>query len=129
MADHDEFNRRDFIVTTAGVAGGVGALASMAAPASAQTPPPPGFADQDPINHYWGRQLRDIVSVDLSKDAPELADDAVKERHRIYCLLLMKLIVRFWNGNKRGPIGSYPLRKNQIEAQEALGTRYRGDTI
>jgi len=128
MADHDAFNRRDFIVTTAGIAGGVSALAGMAA-AQAQTLPPPGFADQDPIKQYWDKQLRDIVSVDLSKDAPELADDAVKERHRIYCHLLMKLVVRFWNGNKRGPIGSYPLRKNQIETQEALGQRYRGDMI
>src|SRR5215471_13651864 len=98
MSDSDEFNRRDFIVTTAGVAGGVSALAGMAAaPAHAQTPPPPGFSDQDPINQYWAKQLRDIVSVDLGKDAPELADDAVKERHRIYSHLLMKLIVRFWN--------------------------------
>jgi tRNA(Arg) A34 adenosine deaminase TadA len=130
MSDHDELNRRDFIVTTAGVAGGVTALAGMVvAPAQAQTPPPPGFADQDPINQYWNKQLRDIVSVDLGKDAPELADDAVKERHRIYCHLLMKLIVRFWNGNKRGPVGSYPLRERQIEAQLAQGKRYRGDMI
>jgi tRNA(Arg) A34 adenosine deaminase TadA len=131
MSDRDELNRRDFIVTTAGVAGGVSTLAGMAAvaPAQGQTPPPPGFADQDPINQYWDKQLRDIVSVDLSKDAPELADDAVKERHRIYCHLLMKLIVRFWNGNKRGPIGTYPLRAQQIEAQEAQGRRYKGDMI
>jgi tRNA(Arg) A34 adenosine deaminase TadA len=130
MSDHDEFNRRAFIVTTAGVAGGVGALAGMAvAPARAQTPPPPGFADQDPINQYWNKQLRDVVSIDLSKDAPELANDAVKERHRIYCLLLMKLIVRFWNGNKRGPVGSYPLREKQVEAQQAQGKRYKGDMI
>ena len=82
MADHDAFNRRDFIVTTAGVAGGVSALAGIAAgPAHAQTPPPPGFVDQDPIKQYWDKQLRDIVSVDLSRDAPELTDDAVKERH------------------------------------------------
>jgi tRNA(Arg) A34 adenosine deaminase TadA len=130
MSDHDEVNRRDFIVTTAGVAGGATALAGVGiASAQAQTPPPPGFADQDPINHYWNKQLRDIVSIDLSKDAPELADDAVKERHRIYCHLLMKLIVRFWNGNKRGPVGSYPLREKQIEAQQTQGKRYKGDMI
>jgi tRNA(Arg) A34 adenosine deaminase TadA len=41
----------------------------------------------------------------------------------------MKLIVRFWNGNKRGPIGSYPLREKQIEAQQAQGLRYKGDMI
>ena len=130
MSDHDEFNRRDFITTTAGVAGGISALAGIAvAPAQAQTPPPPGFADQEPINQYWNKQLRDIVSIDLSKDAPEVANDAVKERHRIYCHLLMKLIVRFWNGNKRGPVGSYPLREKQIEAQQAQGKRYKGDMI
>ena len=43
----------------------------------------------------------------------DLADAAARERHRIYCHLLMKLIVRFWNGNKHGPQGSYPLRAQQ----------------
>jgi tRNA(Arg) A34 adenosine deaminase TadA len=130
MRKLDNINRRDFLVKTAEAAGTTGALGGATlASAMAQTAPPPGFADQDPINQYWDKQLRDIVSVDLSKDAPELADEAVKERHRIYCHLLMKLIHRFWNGNKRGPVGSYPMRVRQFESAPPAPGRYRGDMI
>jgi tRNA(Arg) A34 adenosine deaminase TadA len=43
----------------------------------------------------------------------------------------MKLIHRFWNGNKHGPLGSYPLRTKQMEppAPTASTQRYRGDMI
>jgi tRNA(Arg) A34 adenosine deaminase TadA len=79
----------------------------------------------------WNRQLGDLVEVKLSilNDAPELTHDLVKERHRIYCFLLMKLIHRFWNGNKRGPIGTYPLRQQQIDLTQASRKpqRYRGE--
>jgi tRNA(Arg) A34 adenosine deaminase TadA len=132
MSDRDKVNRRDFIVTTAGIAGTASALGS-ATLATAQTPtaPPPGFNDQEPFKRYWGQQLSEVVQVNLKEAAPELADEAVKERHQIYCFLLMKLIHRFWNGNKRGPLGSYPLRAQQIESsQPAPPTqRYRGDMI
>jgi tRNA(Arg) A34 adenosine deaminase TadA len=125
MSDQDKVNRRNFIATTAGAAGAL-AGAGMT-PALAQTPAdmPPGFRDQKPLQAYWEKQLRDIVTVDLTKDAPELADEAVKERHRIYCHLLMKLIHRFWNGNKLGPFGTYPFRKKQLET----AGRYKGDMI
>jgi tRNA(Arg) A34 adenosine deaminase TadA len=78
--------------------------------------------------------LGEVVQVDLNAAAPELANEAVKERHRVFCFLLMKLIHRFWNGNKRGPLGAYPLRAKQMEplqlSQPASPTqRYRGDTI
>jgi tRNA(Arg) A34 adenosine deaminase TadA len=58
----------------------------------------------------------------------------MRERHRIYCHLLMKLIVRFWNGNKRGPHGVYPLRAQQKDIdqpppQPAQPPRYRGDMM
>src|SRR5712671_5478955 len=134
MSDHDQINRRDFIVTTAGVAGSASALAGATlapAQAQAQTSPPPGFVDQPPFAKNWAKPLREVVQVDLSAAAPELASEAVRERHRIYCHLLMKLMVRFWNGNKRGPLGSYPRRVKQMEAvQPAQPTqRYRGDMI
>jgi tRNA(Arg) A34 adenosine deaminase TadA len=133
MSDQDKVNRRDFIVTTAGVAGAATALAG-GTPALAQTQPPDvplGFRDQEPFKRYWGQQLNELVHVDLSKDAPELADAAVKERHRIYCFLLMKLIHRFWNGNKRGPFGTYPMRAKQLEfaQQSPPSRRYSGDMI
>jgi len=134
MSDRDQINRRDFIVTTAGVAGSASALAGATlTPAQAQAPtsPPPGFIDQEPFAKYWGKQLSEVVNVDFPAAAPELANEAVRERHQIYCHLLMKLMVRFWNGNKRGPLGSYPRRVKQMEAvQPAQPTlRYRGDMI
>ncbi|MEA2895058.1 MAG: hypothetical protein QOJ84_673 [Bradyrhizobium sp.] len=126
MSDHHQVNRREFIATTAGTAGTLAAAGSMTT-ALAQVPAniPPGFRDQKPLQAYWEKHLRELVEVDLTRDAPELADEAVKERHRIYCHLLMKLIHRFWNGNKFGPFGNYPLREKQIES----AGRYRGDMM
>ena len=115
MSDQDKVNRRDFIVTTASIAG---AATAGATSALAQTKPPPGFDAQKPLLEYWDKRLNEVVElnkVNFDKDTRELQQDAVKERHRIYCHLLMKLITRFWNGNKRGPLGSYPLRAEQIE--------------
>ena len=128
MSEGGNLNRRDFLVNTTGAAGAAGALAGIS-PALGQTPQiPPGFADQAPLKKYWELKLGDIVDVDLTRDAPELANEAVKERHRIYCYLLMKLINRFWNGNKRGPLGDYPQRVKQLESAQAPG-RYKGDMI
>lgn len=129
MSKRYKIDRRDFLVKAAGVAGSATALTGVAlAPAHGQASLPPGFKDQKPLQDYWEKQLRDIVHVDLTRDAPELAHEAVKERHRIYCHLLMKLIHRFWNGNKRGPFGTYPLRARQLESAQAPG-RYHGDMI
>jgi tRNA(Arg) A34 adenosine deaminase TadA len=132
MTDGDEINRRDFIVTTATIAGSASALAGTTlTTAQAQTLPPPGFDAQEPFAKYWGKELHEVVNVDFSVAAPELASEAVKERHRIYCHLLMRLIVRFWNGNKRGPLGFYPRRVKQMEAAQPVQPpqRYRGDMI
>jgi tRNA(Arg) A34 adenosine deaminase TadA len=92
---------------------------------------PPGFGDQKPLIDNWDEPLNKIVEVDLNRDAPELNTPEARERHRIYCYLLMKLIHRFWNGNKRGPLGRYPLRKDQRDGTPPPGTpqRYRGDMI
>jgi tRNA(Arg) A34 adenosine deaminase TadA len=136
MSDQDKVNRRDFIVTTASIAG---AATTGAASALAQTKPPEGFDAQNPLAENWQKRLSEIVELDLNKqtfekDTRELQQEAVKERHRIYCHLLMKLISRFWNGNKRGPLGSYPLRAAQIEPIQSNGPsqptqRYSGDVI
>ena len=132
MSSDSEINRRDLIVKTAGT-GAAGALAEAArSPALAKDAgPPPGFADQLPLRVNWGRTLRDIVDVraQIRRDAPDLAHPAGCERHRIYCYLLMKLIVRFWNGNKRGPLGTYPQRAGQLDGTRMPPNpaRYRGD--
>jgi tRNA(Arg) A34 adenosine deaminase TadA len=136
MGDQEKVNRRDFIATTAAAAGAASTLSAAAmTPALAQSalPPPPGFDAQKPLLDNWNRQLGDVVDVKLNilKDAPELADDAAKERHRIYSVLLMKLIHRFWNGNKNGPIGTYPQRDGRQLIGPAPGQNgswvYHGD--
>src|SRR5205823_5088689 len=82
-------------------AGTASALAGATlGPAQAQPSPPPGFVDQPPFANNWAKPLSEVVHIDLSAAAPELGNEAVRERHRIYCHLLMKLMVRFWNGNK-----------------------------
>jgi tRNA(Arg) A34 adenosine deaminase TadA len=132
MGTDSEINRRNLIVQTAGAIGATGVVAGAGlGPASAQAPLPPGFDGQKPLIANWNRQLNQVVEVDLSKDAPELAEPAVRERHRIYCYLLMKLIHRFWNGNKRGPLGTYPLRAAQIDVPQPpqKPPRYRGDMM
>jgi tRNA(Arg) A34 adenosine deaminase TadA len=127
MDSDDKLNRRDFMATTALVAG----VAALPRVAQAAEKPPPGFDQQTPLLDNWNKSLADIVDVDvnLKKDAPELGEEAVKERHRIYCYLLMKLISRFWNGNKRGPTGIYPYRTLQTELAQPSNRpqRYKGD--
>jgi len=132
MGTDNEINRRSLIVRTAGAIGAAGAITGAeVAPSSAQAeqPIPPGFDEQRPLIQFWNKPLNQVVDVDLRKDAPELADAAARERHRIYCYLLMKLIVRFWNGNKRGPFGTYPLRVQQRDLTQLPQAvpRYRGD--
>jgi tRNA(Arg) A34 adenosine deaminase TadA len=134
MGTDNEIDRRSLIVRTAGAVGAVGAIAGAeVAPASAQAeqPIPPGFDVQKPLIQFWNKPLNQVVEVDLRKDAPDLADAAARERHRIYCHLLMKLIARFWNGNKHGPFGIYPLRAQQRDLTQLpqAAPRYRGDMI
>jgi hypothetical protein len=136
MNDQNKVNRRDFIATTTAAAGAASALgAATLTPASAQSllAPPPGFDTQPPLIENWNRQLGDLVDVsfNIGRDAPELSHPAVRERHKIYCYLLMKLVVRFWNGNKRGPLGTYPLRQGQIDRPQLpeRPQRYRGEMI
>ena len=131
MGSEDEINRRNLIVGTAGAIGAVAGSGLVAGSAEAAQPLPPGFADQKPLIDFWNKELNQVVAVDLTKDAPELADPGMQERHRIYSYLLMKLIHRFWNGNKRGPLGTYPQRAKQLDRAQvpADPKRYRGDMI
>jgi tRNA(Arg) A34 adenosine deaminase TadA len=123
-------NRRDFIVTTAGSAGAL--LSAMPAAHSREADPlGPGFDIQRPLMDNWRETLGAVVHVDYDKDAKELKDPAIRERHRIYCYLLMKLVHRFWNGNKNGPFGIYPQRDELQLAgpmtSPAQPRLYRGD--
>jgi len=131
-------NRRDFIKTTAGAAGVLasGTTVAQALDGDECKPAKPdplesGFASQTPLKANWCNELGAVVHVDLDVDASELKDPAVQERHRIYCYLLMKLIVRFWNGNKNGPFGIYPQRDRlQLAGPKGADDTprlYRGD--
>jgi hypothetical protein len=75
------------------------------------------------------RMMPQALVAMLRQPLPDLADAAARERHRIYCHLLMKLIARFWNGNKRGPLGTYPLRAQQKDLTQLPQAvpRYSGD--
>jgi tRNA(Arg) A34 adenosine deaminase TadA len=123
-------NRRDFIVAAAGTAG---VLAGGTTPAQAREADPlgPGFELQQPLKDNWHETLGAVVHVDYDVDAKELKDAAAQERHRIYCYLLMKLIRRFWNGNKNGPVGIYPQRdRRQLAGPKPADDgprRYVGD--
>jgi tRNA(Arg) A34 adenosine deaminase TadA len=123
-------NRRDFIVAAAGTAG---AIAGGATGAQAREADPlgPGFNLQKPLQHNWDEKLGAVVHIDYGVDARELKDPAIQERHRIYCYLLMKLILRFWNGNKNGPFGIYPQRdRRQLAGPKPADDsprRYAGD--
>jgi len=145
MSIDSDINRRDLIIKTAGI-GAAGALAGTDISSAADgTKLPPGFADQEPLVENWSRQLNQIVDVDakIREDAPDLKEEGGRERHRIYSYLLMKLIYRFWNGNKNGPLGRYPLRREQLDSAQSpeadrklagmegreVPFRYRGDMI
>jgi tRNA(Arg) A34 adenosine deaminase TadA len=132
MSAGKEIDRRRFLATSAAVAGATGTLVGTASAAHAQTQcaePPPleeGFnLSAPPLVDNWRRQLGDVTQVNFDKEADELNNPAIRERHQIYSYLLMKLIHRFWNGNKNGPVGTYPQRTAQLE--KGRTDRYRGD--
>jgi len=128
--DHHDINRRKFLAQGVGAAGVASALTGSS-PLQAQDAPAPPVIDSDaPLGRYWQRPVYQLAEVDLTAAARELATEQIKERHRIYCLLLMKLIYRFWNGNKHGPVGLYPQReaqKEKIQDPRSVSFRYRGD--
>ena len=122
----NNINRRDFLVTAAGVASTL-VMDTKLTSANTGTPPPPDLDHNSPIYKSWNASLQDLAQVDVSNVLPDLNNKGFKERHKIYSLLLMKLIQRFWNGNKRGPLGVYPQRARQIESPSGKAFRYRGD--
>ena len=126
-------NRRDFIATSAaGAVAGATMASAAAAKDIAGVPPPPVLDSNAPLAKYWQRQVYELAGVDIATSVPDLSNEAVKERHRIYSLLLMALVVRFWNGNKNGPLGTYPYRDHQKEPGQPAGSasfRYRGDSV
>jgi tRNA(Arg) A34 adenosine deaminase TadA len=88
---------------------------------------PQGVYSTDPLGKYWDKSVARLTRL---KPDTSLNQEVVQERHRIFALLLMALVVRFWNGNNNGPIGVYPQRtKQKAEGQDtkAESFRYKGD--
>lgn len=89
---------------------------------------PPDIDPNSPLAANWNQPVSRIADLDPRLVEPELNDAKVCERHRIFSLLLMKLICRFWNGNNKGPVGNYPYRSNQIQPHSSPA-RYIGDVV
>src|SRR5258708_14220206 len=128
MDSHGMIDRRNFLSTTAATVGGVTALGAGAVlPEGCDAHLPEGIHPGDPLARYWQKSVCQLIDVKLP---PELSSDVVKERHRIFSLLLMALIFRFWNGNNNGPLGIYPQREGQkVPGQDpnVKSFRYKGD--
>lgn len=85
-------------------------------------PPLPG---EGRLKEFWDEPVRTLVSLPLPRfEATEI------ERHTLYCGLLSKLIVHYWNGNKRGKEGKYPWRSAQLlKTGQYNGGDYLGHNI
>src|SRR5262245_1814907 len=70
---------------------------------------PPVLSDDEPLGIAWNKPVSSIATLD-----PIELEPPAKERHRINALALMSLLRQNWNGNKKGAIGNYPARPNQI---------------
>src|SRR6266446_6975637 len=92
---------------------------------SKETSYPPRPSDGR-LGDLWDQQVKDLV---LLPD-PKLSCEQ-NERHRLYNLLVMSLVVHYWNGNKRGNLGEYPWREKQRGpgGRGYLGGDYLGHNI
>jgi tRNA(Arg) A34 adenosine deaminase TadA len=91
----------------------------------AETPKPYVLNPKAPIARNWEKPLYIVATV----PALNLAEE-IKERHRIYALLLFALMRRFFNGNKNGLRGEYPWREKQKDDEgRYIGGDYLGHNI
>jgi tRNA(Arg) A34 adenosine deaminase TadA len=78
-----------------------------------------------PLNDLWDMPVKDLILL----STPTLSAAQI-ERHLLYCDLLMALLAQYWNGNKRGSLGTYPWREKQRGPDgEYLGGDYLGHNI
>ena len=78
------------------------------------------------LKDYWNKQVSELVHI----ETPDL-DHGLRERHRLYSLMLMSVIHYYWNGNKRGRNGVYPLNLQTLNLAESpyLDRDYLGHNI
>jgi tRNA(Arg) A34 adenosine deaminase TadA len=87
--------------------------------------PPPLYGDK--LKQYWTQPVAALCT--LNEPAIE---EAQKERHRIYLLLLMGIIHAYWNGLKNGRRAHYPWNDPLDESDpnyERLAGDYLGHNI
>ncbi|MGW3039952.1 hypothetical protein ACWC9T_07830 [Kitasatospora sp. NPDC001159] len=83
----------------------------------------PMAAEFPGLKPFWDKSMR---SAFVRLDEPPV-DAPMQERHRIYSLLLMGIVLDRWNGNKYGEVGDYgQWRANQLLARSP--NIYRGGT-
>jgi tRNA(Arg) A34 adenosine deaminase TadA len=82
-------------------------------------PVPPG------LQPYWTGSVQDFATV-----PPLDLEEGLKERHRLYSMLLAAIVASQFNGNKHGEAGDYgSWRKDQLISGTPDGVRlYRGGT-
>lgn len=71
------------------------------------------------LNFYLDKKVEELIVPE-----PYLIAEGIKERHRLYSLLLMSITRYYWNGNKEGRKGSYPLnpeKYSDFELSDYLG--------
>src|ERR1700738_3413746 len=126
MNSYKGMHRRAFLSATTATALAAPLIAAGASPDD-EAPLPQDILPGDPLAQYWNKKVSHLIDVQPPK---ELSQEQVKERHRIYMLLLMALVARFWNGNNNGPLGVYSLRTAQKAIEQGPDPkclRYRGD--
>lgn len=102
-------SRRHFVSSLMG--GSIAAAATIAVPTTgftAESHPDETTGSNDPLAHYWNRNLSELVDIGPYDASPE-----EMERHRIYANLVLALLHGYFNGNKNGEFGDYPWRSAQ----------------
>ncbi len=74
------------------------------------------------LEKYWNRPVRELCQLE---DSLTLRPEE-KERHRIYCYLLMAIVYHYWNCYKHGRRGEYPWHDAPVPTDPAF---YDGDYL
>jgi tRNA(Arg) A34 adenosine deaminase TadA len=90
---------------------------------------PPVLSPTDPLAVYWNKTVAELATVASPQLTPE-----EKERHKIFGLLTLKIVLDNFNGNCRGQYGEYPWRTKQklpngTYRGDQYGDRYLGHNI
>jgi|JI10StandDraft_1071094.scaffolds.fasta_scaffold113082_2 tRNA(Arg) A34 adenosine deaminase TadA len=72
------------------------------------------MATENPnLNHYLNKEVSELIKLEIYP-----IEDELKERHKLFSLLLMAITKNYWNGIKRGRNGTYPLNPKKFGKYE-----------